>query len=420
MAADIETLIRQALARQNGFDPQVRSKIYQASRNALAKMIAKSGAVPLEIIDSRNRSLEQMILKIEREFTAEMPASSTGPDDIPGNKAESQLPVKPESAFQVSVPQPVEPGIASGGLFHPPDPNETAEFTSDKSEAETTRSPTSPYLFSEPTVQKPVLPNQEIPNPDSSIATPSESLLSSTPTAKDNSSFEKSGATAPYAEPTPEYVRPKPKPFRYIIWVIAVIILAIAGWIAYTMTISYINDETRNLPNGRVSQTDQNGAPSDFITILQPNQPGALVTAGNGTAKIISETSQPAIRIMSVRKPDTPEIQADPLRLELAPGILKDIAGKKTTIEILAKSGDTGPATFSVSCDFGELGECGRKRFRVGLQPEAVVFSIQISPDFQDGQRAFLAINTDVTSAAALSGKGAKIDIIYARLRASL
>ncbi len=405
MADDIETLIRQALARQNGFDPQVRSKIYQASRNALAKMIAKSGAVPLEIIDSRNRSLEQTILKIEREFTAEMPASSTGSDHIPGQQAESQL--------------PVEPGIASGGLFHPPDPNETAIFTTDNSEAEIIRSPTSPYLFSEPTVHKPVLPNQEIPNPDNSIATPSESLLLSTPAAKDNSSFEKSGSTAPYAEPTPEYVRPKPKPFRYIIWVIAVIILAIAGWIAYTMTISYISDEARNLPNGRVSQTDQNGAPSDFITILQPNQPGALVTAGNGTAKIISETSQPAIRIMSVRKPDTPEIQADPLRLELAPGILKDIAGKKTTIEILAKSGDTGPATFSVSCDFGELGECGRKRFRVGLQPEAVVFSIQISPDIQDGQRAFLAINTDVTSAAALSGKGAKIDIIYARLRAS-
>ena len=70
-------------------------------------------------------------------------------------------------------------------------------------------------------------------------------------------------------------------------------------------------------------------------------------------------------------------------------------------------------------CDFGGLGECGRKRFRVGLQPEAVIFTIRIPAELSKGRRGFLAINTDVTSAAALTGKGAQVDIVYARLRAA-
>ena len=142
-----------------------------------------------------------------------------------------------------------------------------------------------------------------------------------------------------------------------------------------------------------------------------------MITAGNGTAEILSEISVPAIRIVSVRKPGAHETPAEPLLLELAPGILKNIAGKRVTVEIMAKSGDSGAATFAVSCDFGDLGDCGRKRFRIGLQPEAVIFSIEISGDLKEGQRAFLAINTDVTSSAAISGKGAKIDIVYARIR---
>ena len=355
MAGDIESLIRQALARQNGFDPQVRLKIYQSSRNALAKIIAKSGVVPPNIIESRNRSLENTIRKIETEFTS-----------------------------QVSNPQT--------DLIEP-NPNVSPD----------------PARLDVPTASPPHSPDFVAPNLNvAPVGVGPQVNLAPPPAARDR-----------YADPTPQHIRPRRKPIRYVIWIIALAILAIFGWIAYMLTVSFLDPQSEFSSSNKTSQASNAGDNEGFLTILEPTQPSALITGGNGTAEILSDISQPAIRITSVRKADNHDTQAEPLLLELAPGILESIAGKKATVEIRAKSGDVSPATFAVVCDFGALGECGRKRFRVGLQPEAVVFSILISADLIEGQRAFLAINTDVTSAAAITGKGAKIDIIYARIRPS-
>ncbi len=402
MAADIETLIRQALARQNGFDPMVRAKIYQSSRNALAKMIANSGAVPLEIINSRNRSLEQTISKIEQEFTSEMPKSATGGRQSAGDHNLND-PSGPNAVPQSFEPQAFEPQATSQQPFQQQNPIDPSTYSQNEPDNSSL-----PYQqYSEPVVPSPM--NQSGQNPDPSFM--------ATPPAGEIYSHDQSTIDPPYAGQAPEYSRPMRKPFRYVIWVIGIIILAIAGWVAYTVTVSYLKNQKSNQTNQQSTPNSDNGVAVDFLTILDPTEPSALITGGNGSAKILTDTSQAAIRIISVRKPDTPEVQAGPMLLKLAPGVLKSIAGKKTTVEILAKSGDSGPATFTIFCDFGELGECGRKRFRIGLQPEAVVFSILISEDVKEDQNAFLAINTDVTSAAALSGRGSQIDIIYARLK---
>ena len=417
MAADIETLIRQALARQNGFDPMVRAKIYQSSRNALARMIASSGAVPLEIINSRNRSLEQTISKIEQEFTSEMTKPSTGGGQ-PASGHNLNDPSDPISDPQPFEPQAFEPQTPPQQPFQQQDPINPTTY----SHKEPGNS-SSPYpQFPEPITPDPLTQNQadqspEIPIPMNQSGQNPDPSFVATPPAGEIYSHERSAFDPPYTGQAPEYSRPMRKPFRYVIWVIGIIILAIAGWVAYSVTVSYLKNQNSNQTNQQSTQNSNNGESVDFLTILDPTEPSALITGGNGSAKILTDTSQPAIRIVSVRKPDTPEDQAGPMLLKLAPGVLKSIAGKKTTVEILAKSGDSGPATFTIFCDFGELGECGRKRFRIGLQPEAVVFSILISEDVGENQNAFLAINTDVTSAAALSGRGSQIDIIYARLK---
>ena len=87
------------------------------------------------------------------------------------------------------------------------------------------------------------------------------------------------------------------------------------------------------------------------------------------------------------------------------------------TIELFAKSGGDGPAQFTVQCDFGDAGNCGRKRFRVGLQPEASVFAFEFGQISNLDQDMFIAINTDTTVNAAITGDGDVLDLIYARLR---
>ena len=66
--ADFEGLIRQALARQDASDPVVRQKVYQSSRNALAKMIAAAGASEPAAINEQRNALENSINRIEAGF----------------------------------------------------------------------------------------------------------------------------------------------------------------------------------------------------------------------------------------------------------------------------------------------------------------------------------------------------------------
>ncbi len=428
VATDIESLIRQALARQNGFDPKVRAKIYQSSRNALAKMIAKAGVVPPQVINARSHSLEETISKIEAEFTGEVKATSQPHDPDPGidpnAETEKQQQQDQPSPNSEQTPAPpignIEPVLSAGNIEN----NKITGYGQPELSAV-------PPSVSNPAVSSPTVSSPTIASPsifstqERTYAAPEPVSIQPDPVqAPPHTGNDEIQGHAPqlqYAEPNtgpaPQYVRPRRKPIRIIIWIAAIVTVIIAGWLAYTLTVFFLDQQSLVSSGGEVSEIKPVDRGNDFITILEPAQPGSLITAGNGTAEILSDISQPAIRIMSVRKPDARETPAKPMLLELEPGVLQSIAGKRVTVEIMAKSGNSGAATFSVSCQFGELGECGRKRFRIGLQPEAVIFSIEISADYKEGQRAFLAISTDVTSSANVSGKGAKIDIIYARIR---
>ncbi len=407
MAADIESLIRQALARQNGFDPQIRQKIYQSSRSALARMIAKSSALSPEIIGARNRALENTIAKIEGEFSAQV-------EPAPVEIVEIETQPEPQTVPPPPIPEPDPQPIAPEPVA-PIAPALIEERISVPAALESAAAeiPTQIPAAIEPQVEvAPVAPiNAEIhmaPEPLPEFVPESITQVPDYPALD---------PAAQHAAATLRSTRPQPKKFRFLVWLLTLVIMGIVGWVAYSLALEYLTPKPTTPNNPQVTRENGVTPAGDFFTILDATQPSALITGGNGTADIMSETSQPAIRIMSVRQPGSESTPAQPLLLELAPGILKDIAGKKATVEIFAKSGSNSAATFSVTCKFGALGECGRKRFRIGLQPEAVVFTIQISADYVEGQKAYLAINTDVTSAAAQSGKGAKIDIIYARVR---
>ena len=403
MAADIESLIRQALARQNGFDPQIRQKIYQSSRNALARMIAKSSALSPEIIGARNRALENTIAKIEGEFSAQV-------EPAPVEIVEIETPPEPEPVPQPPEPEPAPQAPIEERISVPADLMPTATDIP-------VQVPVAPVAIEPQIAVEPVAPVAPV-SAEIHIAPEPQPLPEFVPESITQvPDYPALDPAAQHAAETLRSTRPKPKKFRFLVWLLTLVIMGIVGWVAYSLALEYLTPKATTPDNPQVTRENGVTPAGNFFTILDATQPSALITGGNGTADIMSETSQPAIRIMSVRQPGTESTPAQPLLLELAPGILKDIAGKKATVEIFAKSGSNSAATFSVTCQFGALGECGRKRFRIGLQPEAVVFTIQISADYVEGQKAYLAINTDVTSSAAQSGKGAKIDIIYARVR---
>ena len=213
--------------------------------------------------------------------------------------------------------------------------------------------------------------------------------------------------------------------FRRIIAVLALVaILGVIGWLGYTLFTTVMGSlaswqASEPAPQTRTvdpAEQDTN-ADASYITVLSPEDTTALEIAGRGKAEIVSQSNMELIRLISLRPAGARDQQAPPILVRLQEGVLPRIAGDRVTVEILAKSGTTAPATFAVGCEFGGQDLCGRKRFKVGIQPEAIVFTINVGADLADAGEAFLTIATDIAPDAALTGEGEPIDVIYARLR---
>jgi hypothetical protein len=353
--ADFEGLIRQALARQNANDPAVRERVYQASRNALARMIVSVGAQPPKVIHQQRVALENSIKRIEANYN--QPADTQSNQD------------RQTGASAVHPADQISPDTESDQVSPPPRESQPPTPHADENE----------YRDEE-----------------------GERLLGEDELEIDTHRFRQ----------------------RKLVFAAFLVLLAVIAWFSYAL-ISILVDE----PSGTSAQPGEQTRPdaasqfpeeSDsaiYVTMLAPNDTGDLQTSGRGTAQIMNQNGMEFIRLTSLRSDETPSVAAEPILLELPPGILEQISGKRITAEIYAKSGGTGPATFVIGCTFDGVEICGRKRFRLGLQPEAIVFTLNIDDTINQDSQAYFMISTDVTTSATFTGEGDSVDILYARLR---
>lgn len=489
--ANFEGLIRQALASQDATDPATRQRIYQSSRNALARMLEKTGNTGDEAVRVQFGRLEQSISNIEAEYApaveqapaqlaptvsdpvpapepARAPVPETpapSPSPVPGNEIANPHAVPAQEA-PIAQPDPVaapspapEPSVGlprdyePAPLFPPVDQPPIAPSTpeavvpQDQAPAQTAplhsqapsempapqpaamQSPEPVFEPAAPTELQPSTPPRDAAAPDTTNAygSPADPRMPKHPEPYLGDTLQEqpviSGAQQATADeiaadrPTPPSYRRK-NPILRRIWpiVIAIAVVMVILWILYALFASR-PAETGAGADARVGEATQAENGATLITLLQPTDLSALVTAGRGSAALVTEQQQQMLRLKSIRQGGSTENNAEPILLELERGVLRQIEGKAVTVEFLAKSGGTGPAQFAIQCDIGGDSVCGRKRFRVGLQPERILFSLDLRDGFSAEERAFLAINTDITDAADTTGDGDEIDIIHVRLR---
>ncbi|MCB1385155.1 MAG: hypothetical protein KDJ80_04375 [Nitratireductor sp.] len=508
--ANFEALIKQALQNQNDADPAVRRRVYQSSRNALSKMLAKSPGAAEEAKQQQVRRLEASIARIEDAYAPAAAASKPEPvvEPVPQAIAEPAPASEPQSdepADRLPIPPapPVPPSAPLSAPSQPETPASQAERANsvlamlEQASLGTARPrtpapmqppaapPASPMVLEDG--QRPPsngngsgngdglglddydpAPLFPAPPPFSSDAAeedrPGESdpFAQGMPPSSDgaqsmppfaprpgrrdappdldpagNADFfasrdmadapgstdaaaDGSGSDAGMGEVREAYsVYRRKNPILRRLWPIALVlgILLVVLWILYAIFTNLSGDNpaasTRESP-GPVGQTQVGDDGNATITLLEPTDLSALVTAGRGTAELKTGQNEQILRLQSVRSGAG---NAEPILLELERGVLQQVMGKTVTVEFLAKSGMSGPAQFAVECEIGGEGVCGRKRFRVGQQPELILFSMDLSKVSDAGLRAFLALNTDITALADSSGKGDVIDVLYARLR---
>ena len=378
--ANFENLIRGAMEGKDSSSPEVRERIYRSSRNALKRMIESNRGLTVEAALREQNALETAIGKIEEEF------SQAALKRL--NESGTRDPLQELKQILSTGPR--------GREIFPPDPDQEPEFQATK---------TFP-------------PNVDTPNKGASGNAGMQS--------SDNS-------LAPQAVPAVDHEfqnvpdRPLPQAFsrrrkiqKRVTWLIVLLVtLALLVWLGVFLYNGVINGTLLSGygPNNDLGPSSEQAQSEGYIIIVEPGDLSSLITAERGEAEIVNALNTNVIRMTSVRDDNNRQEPARPILLKLRPGILAQISEKTATFELYAKSGSAEPAQFTVECLFGNIGTCGRKRFRVGAQPEASVFAVEFDRITNLQRDAFIAINTDTTSNAVLTGRGDIIDLLYARLR---
>lgn len=395
--ADFERLLRGAIATRNASTPTQRREIYNSSRNALRRLIEENRSMTVETAMSEQRALEDAISKIEAEF---VPATPSPPAE---KKPEAKKDEDPFAELKQIIFEDKQNAAPSQTVPDAGNPAPTPTVVAVEPEAVASNG------ASQGSQHPPDGPNlAPAPPPGDSAQLPPE-IAPEPDAARSNIPME--------------FARRRKSQKRLAYVIFAVVSLVVLIWLGVSLYSSVIEGSfVSSVIGSSENQATQGSEDADaarYINILEPGDLSTLVTANRGEAQIVNEQNLEMIRLVSVRDADSLSLPSKPILLRLKPGVLEQISGKRVTFEIFAKSGTSGPAQFTVKCQFGSLGDCGRKRFRVGIQPEASIFAFDFGTVSDLEHKAFIAINTDTTATAQSTGRGDVIDIVYARMRAN-
>ena len=438
--ANFERLIRGALASQDASSSQVRQVIYQSSRNALQKIIDNNRSLTLEAVMEQKRKLEQSIDEIEAEYNPPAPAPVIEePAQVETQVFEEPAIVDNKPDEFIAPPSVEEPNIPQAAAPSPvqpveqnPDPlHEIQQIL----ESTTPKAP-QPQAVQEPSVApEPVAsvqPEVQAVQPAASAPLQAEAARVTEPQVpQDNIDLQPQDITGNAPQQPKAYYHEEEniplgfskrrKKQKRILWtIIILLILGLLAWIGYIVFNNMINGtllgNNDNGPKLNPNSVSRQADSENYITVINANDLSSLNTAGSGKAQIVNQLNSNMIRVHSVRDALNRVEPASPMLIRLQPGVLKQISGKRVTVEIFAKSGGSDSAHFAVGCEFGSLTECGRKRFLAGSQPNASVFAFDMDEVTDINQDMFLTLSTDTTSGAAVTGKGDILDIVYIRL----
>lgn len=124
-----------------------------------------------------------------------------------------------------------------------------------------------------------------------------------------------------------------------------------------------------------------------WITVFDPSDPTTVTAPGDSQAQVTEEDGQSFIRIRS-------GASGTPVVFDVGQGILEEVAGRRAVFAIVARSSD-GETQISVECSLAELGDCGRRRFPVGVTRDEFLFEVEV-PAGNPASGGVIAINPDI------------------------
>lgn len=371
----VEKAIRNALEKGNAEDRAFREKVYRSAFAALERATASQPELTVEMAIKRRQSLQAKITGIESEYLPAAPALPVHPGEVPAVSLDEQ---QAPSEHIADAPAIEAPSIEANAGAAP-------SIALDR-------------------------------EPESIAAAPAVDLG---PGPEAEPVLAGSAPAAAVAPDRDERRARKRRPLAAAFVVLTLVCAAaIGGWWAYQTGLLKLPESQPAPPQIVQEEEDFDPAAEDiplqpgepgtiqggstqelrnWITVFTPDDPSAVNAPSGATAEVSEDESGQYMRIRS-------GTAGAAVVFDVGQGILEQIAGKKAVFDISARAEDGTQTQISISCDFGEMGDCGRKRYAVGYERGEYLFDVQL-PANRPGAGGSIAVNSD------FSNEGKAVDI---------
>ncbi|CAG1015904.1 MAG: hypothetical protein F9K19_12920 [Rhizobiaceae bacterium] len=394
----IETAIRNAFDKGDATDRAFRERVYRAAFAALERALKANPNVTVETAINRRKNLQAKIVEIESEFVPAAPA--VAPDVRAAERALEDVRIEPPHAAAGSPAPSTAPSVSLGD-------------TARERQA-------APEVSAAP----PAAPSGRHAAPGPSVAPDSGDRSQAEPVLAGSPQFDpraERAAPAPGAEAAvPAQVervvddrRRRPFAAMFVIVTLAAAIGAGVWWGMSTGLFKSLAELDTSVPNPPQVAAEEDfdpdeepiGAPSlpgaadagrDWIGVFSPDDASTVAAPGGTEAAAMNDDTGAFLRVRSTS--DAAVV------FDVGQGVLERLAGKRVVFAIVARAEEGKETQISISCNFGELGGCGRKRYAVGYERGDFLFEVAF-PAKQPGAAGTIAIVSDI------GGEGKAIDI---------
>lgn len=369
----VEKAIRNALEKGNAGDRAFREKVYRSAFAALERATQSQPQLTVEMAIKRRQHLQAKITSIEAEYLPSPPP----------------LPVEPADVEDFTIPDLQ--------VVHAPD-TPAVDTPAVAAEGNVQEAPSVFVDHGEPVSEAPV--------PD--LGSPVDSSLP-------GNDFPVNATVAPDRDERRASRRRRPVAALFMIVTLLCVAILGALWAYQTGLFSFGPDEPSRPRLSEEEEFDpdeemplQPGAPGgmqelgNWTVVFSPNDLSGVNAPTGATAEAGSDESGSFLRIRSG------ETGAS-IVFDVRQDVLESIVGKKAVFNISARTEEGSQTQISVNCDFGELGDCGRKRYAVGYERGEYLFDVSLSEN-RPGAGGSIAINSD------FSNEGKSVDIYEIRV----
>jgi hypothetical protein len=218
-------------------------------------------------------------------------------------------------------------------------------------------------------------------------------------------------------DPDAAVARERRRPYSAMFIAVTLLVAGAMGlwWAADTGLLKSAAERDTSVPNPPATADAEDFIPEDQEPVQAPRKPGETDALKNwisvftpADANGVSAPSDTSVEVVQGDEGEVLRIRSgtsgSAILFDVGQGVLEQIAGKRAIFDIVASAEEGQETQISVSCNFGELGDCGRKRYAVGHERGEFLFEVEM-PAGEPGAGGTIAISSDI------SNEGKAVDI---------